>query len=114
MSGGLAVSTHRRLLGLLAVMALLFAACGGGGAATPSAAQSAAASEAAASEAPPSEAAAEPVTIELYDLHINEPGKTLIADIVDEYEAAHPNVTIELTVLENEALKAKIATEMQA
>jgi raffinose/stachyose/melibiose transport system substrate-binding protein len=105
---------HRRLFGLLAVMALVLAACSGGGAgASPSAAESAAASEAAPSEAA-SEAAAEPVTISLYDLHINEPGKTLIADIIGEYEAAHPTVTIELTVLENEALKAKLATEMQA
>jgi len=108
------VSTHRRLFGLLAAMALVLAACSGGGTASPSAAPSAAASESAPTEAPATEAAAEPVTIELYDLHINEPGKTLIADIVGEYETAHPNVTIEMTVLENEALKAKIATEMQA
>jgi len=110
------VSMHRRLFGLLAVMALLLAACSGGGAtASPGGAESAAASEAAPSEAAsPSEAVAEPVTIELYDLHINEPGKTLIAQIIDEFEADHPNVTIDLTVLENEALKAKIATEMQA
>ena len=108
------MSTHRRLFGLLAAMAMVLAACSGGGTASPSAAPSVAASEAAPSEAPPSEAAAEPVTIELYDLHINEPGKTLIADLVAQYEAAHPNVTIEMTVLENEALKAKIATEMQA
>ena len=113
MSGGLAVSTNRRLFALLAVVALLLAACGGGGTASPAPAESAAASEAAPSEAP-SEAAAEPVTIELYDLHINEPGKSLIADIIAEYETAHPNVTIEPTILENEALKAKIATEMQA
>ena len=63
---------------------------------------------------PASEAAAEPVTIEFYDLHINEPGKSLIAQVIQEFEAAHPNVTIKPTILENEALKAKIATEMQA
>ena len=52
MSGGLAVSTHRRLFGLLAVMAVVFAACSGGGAtASPAPAESAAASEAAPSEA---------------------------------------------------------------
>jgi raffinose/stachyose/melibiose transport system substrate-binding protein len=98
----------------MAAFAVVFAACSGGGAASPSAAESAAASEAAPSEAAPSEAAAEPVTIELYDLHINEPGKSLIAEIIAEYEADHPNVDIEPTILENEALKAKIATEMQA
>jgi raffinose/stachyose/melibiose transport system substrate-binding protein len=114
MSGDPAMPTYRRLFGLVAVAAMLFAACGGGGTASPSVAASAAASEAAPSEAPPSEAAAEPVTLEFYDLHINEPGKSLIAEIIAEYEADHPNVTIEPTILENEALKAKIATEMQA
>lgn len=108
------MTTHRRLFVLMAVLAVVFVACSGGGTASPSAAQSAAASAAAPSEATPSEAAAEPVTIELYDLHINEPGKSLIAEIIAEYEADHPNVTIEPTILENEALKAKIATEMQA
>ena len=116
MTGGQAVSMHRRLLALLASTAVLIAACSGGAATvSPSEAPSAAASEAAPSEAaPPSEAAAEPVTIEFYDLHINEPGKSLIAQVIQEFEAAHPNVTIKPTILENEALKTKIATEMQA
>lgn len=110
------MSMHRRLLALLAVMAVVVAACSGGAAtASPSAAESAAASEAAPSEAAsPSEAAAEPVTIDFYDLHINEPGKSLIAQVIKEFETANPNVTIKATILENEALKAKIATEMQA
>jgi raffinose/stachyose/melibiose transport system substrate-binding protein len=96
-------------------MALVLAACGGGGAtASPSAADSAAPTEAAPSEAAPSEAAAEPVTIEFYDLHINEPGKSLLQSIIDEFEADNPNVTIDWVNLENEALKTKIATEMQA
>jgi len=109
------VSTRRRLFGLLATMALVLAACGGGGAtASPSAADSVAPTEAAPSEAAPTEAAAEPVTVEFYDLHINEPGKSLLQSIIDEFEAANPNVTIDWVNLENEALKAKIATEMQA
>jgi ABC-type glycerol-3-phosphate transport system substrate-binding protein len=74
MTGGHAVDVQRRLFALLAVMALLLAACSGGGTATPSAAESAAPpSEAAPTEAAPTEAAAEPVTVEFYDLHINEP-----------------------------------------
>ena len=32
----------------------------------------------------------------------------------DQYMAAHPNVTIKITVLENEAFKAKLTTAMQA
>jgi raffinose/stachyose/melibiose transport system substrate-binding protein len=115
MTGGHAVDVHRRLFALLAVMALLLAACSGGGTASPSAADSAApASEAAPTEAAPTEAAAEPVTVEFYDLHINEPGRSLLQSIIDEFEAANPGVTIEWTNLENEALKTKIATEMQA
>jgi raffinose/stachyose/melibiose transport system substrate-binding protein len=109
------VSTQRRLFGLLATMALVLAACGGGGAtASPSAADSAAPTEAAPSEAAPTEAAAAPVTVEFYDLHINEPGRSLLQSIIDEFEAANPNVTIDWVNLENEALKTKIATEMQA
>jgi raffinose/stachyose/melibiose transport system substrate-binding protein len=96
-------------------MALVLAACGGGGAtASPSAESAAPPPTAAPTEAPPTEAAAEPVTIEFYDLHINEPGRTLLQTIIDEFEADHPNVTIDWVNLENEALKAKIATEMQA
>jgi raffinose/stachyose/melibiose transport system substrate-binding protein len=115
MTGGRAVELQRRLFALLAVMALILAACSGGGTASPSAADSAAPpSEAAPSEAAPTEAAAEPVTLEFYDLHINEPGRSLLQSIIDEFEAANPGVTIEWTNLENEALKDKIATEMQA
>lgn len=115
MTGGQAVSMHRRLFGLLAVMALLLAACSGGGAtASPSAAESAAASEAAPTEAPPSEAAAEPVTIEWWHISKDDPGKSLFQGIADAYMAANPNVTINITVLENEAFKTKLATQMQS
>lgn len=34
--------------------------------------------------------------------------------LADEYMAAHPNVTIEITVLENEAFKTKLTTVMQS
>ncbi len=110
------MSMHRRLFGLLAIVALVLAACGGGGAASPSAAASAAPSAAAPSAAAPSpsEASTEPVTIEWWNLQVNDPGKALLKTLADEYMAAHPNVTINATVLENEALKTKIATAMQA
>ena len=113
------MSMHRRLFGLLAVMALVLTACSSGGAATPSPAApsaeapSAAASEAAPSEAAPSEAAA-PVTIEWWHISKDDPGKTLFQGIADAYVAAHPNVTINVTVLENEAFKTKLATQMQS
>ena len=34
--------------------------------------------------------------------------------MADDYMAAHPNVTIEITVLENEAFKTKLTTVMQS
>jgi len=111
------VSLHRRLFGLLAVMALVLGACSGGGAATasPSAEASAAATEAAPSEAAsPSEAAAEPVTIEWWHITTGDPGKTVFQDIADAYTADHPNVTINITILENEAFKTKLATSIQS
>jgi raffinose/stachyose/melibiose transport system substrate-binding protein len=110
------VSMHRRLFGLLAIVGLVLAACSGGGTASPSAAATAAPSAAAPSEAAPSpsEAMAEPVTIEWWNLQVNDPGKAFLKTLADEYMAAHPNVTINETVLENEALKTKIATAMQA
>lgn len=37
----------------------------------------------------------------------------MMQSFADQYTAAHPNVTIEITVLDNEAFKAKLATVMQ-
>jgi raffinose/stachyose/melibiose transport system substrate-binding protein len=102
----------------MGVMALLFGACTGGGATTaPSTAASEAPSEAASvaptESAAPSEAAA-PVTIEWWHISKDDPGKTLFKGIADAYMADHPNVTINITVLENEAFKAKLTTAMQS
>jgi raffinose/stachyose/melibiose transport system substrate-binding protein len=94
-------------------MALVLTACSGGGAtASPSAAESAAATEAAPS-ASPTEAAAEPVTITWYHIQNNDPGLSLWKDLADEYMAAHPNVTIDIQVNENEAFKTKLTTLLQ-
>ena len=112
------MTTRWRMLGVMGVMALVFSACSGGGATTapsaaaPSVEASVAASEAP-SEAPASEAAA-PVTIEWWHISKDDPGKTLFKGIADAYMAAHPNVTINITVLENEAFKTKLTTQMQS
>ncbi|WP_254716368.1 extracellular solute-binding protein [Actinomadura sp. WMMB 499] len=37
-----------------------------------------------------------------------EPSKTIYPEIVKAYEAAHPNVDIKLTNMENDAFKAKM------
>jgi raffinose/stachyose/melibiose transport system substrate-binding protein len=107
------MAAKRRIAGLLGGLAIVTSACSGGGPSpTASAVPPSAGQPSASASAEPTTAG--PVTIELYDLHINEPGKSILAEIVQEFEDDHPNVTIEPTILENEALKAKIATEMQA
>jgi raffinose/stachyose/melibiose transport system substrate-binding protein len=55
----------------------------------------------------------EPVTIEWWHIQNNDPMKSVWADAVKQYEADHPNVTINVTVLENEAFKSKLTTTMQ-
>ena len=57
--------------------------------------------------------AAEPVTIDWYHIQNNDPGKSLWQSLADAYMEAHPNVTINITVLENEAFKTKLTTLLQ-
>jgi raffinose/stachyose/melibiose transport system substrate-binding protein len=63
--------------------------------------------------APATEAPAKPVTVEWWHITTIDPGKTLWQDMANEYMAAHPNVTINITILENEAFKTKLTTVMQ-
>jgi raffinose/stachyose/melibiose transport system substrate-binding protein len=56
----------------------------------------------------------EPVTIEWWHIQNNDPGLSLWEDIAAEFEAEHPNVTIDITVYENEAFKTAIAPRLQA
>ena len=103
------MTTHRRLVGVLGVIAVLVGACAGGGA---SSAPSTAPSVGPASQAPstaPSTAAN--VEINWWHIQNNDPGKSLWQALADEYMAAHPNVKVNLTVLENDAFKTKLTTE---
>lgn len=63
-----------------------------------------------ATEAPVSE----PVTITWWHITTKDPGLTDWQKMADDYMAANPNVTIEITVLENEAFKTKLTTVMQS
>jgi raffinose/stachyose/melibiose transport system substrate-binding protein len=54
------------------------------------------------------------VTINWWHISTGQPGKSIFQGIADTYMAAHPNVTIKITVLENEAFKTKLATDMQS
>jgi len=78
--------------------------------------------EEAAEEAPAEEVAEEveetvseePVTITWWHIQTEEAQKALWQSLADEYMTEHPNVTIEITVMENENFKAKLTTVMQS
>lgn len=108
------MTIHRQVATLVATAAIVFAACSSSGASTaPSAASSAAPPSAAAPSAAPSASAAA-VEIDWYHVQNNDPGKSLWQKLADEYTAAHPNVKVNVTVLENEAFKTKLTTLLQA
>ncbi len=54
------------------------------------------------------------VTIEWWHIANNEPLKSIWQDAADQYMADHPNVKVNITVLENEAFKTKLTTTMQS
>jgi raffinose/stachyose/melibiose transport system substrate-binding protein len=99
------MKVRRPIAGLLIALAMLVvAACGGSDnndkASTSSSGQQASSNK--------------PVTINWWHIANNEPLKSIWKQAADEYHAQHPNVTIKITVLENEAFKAKLTTAMQA
>ena len=95
----------RTPLALLAVLVLVLAACGSGsedeGTTTTGAA--AATTTTGAAAVTTTGAAAEPVTIEWWHIQNTDPMMSLWQDMADEFTEAHPNVTINITVMENEA-----------
>jgi raffinose/stachyose/melibiose transport system substrate-binding protein len=56
----------------------------------------------------------DPVTIEWWHIQNNDPGLSLWEDVAAEFEGEHPNVTIDITVYENEAFKTAIEPRLQA
>jgi raffinose/stachyose/melibiose transport system substrate-binding protein len=93
-------------LSLLVVMAVMLGGCG------PQATEAPPAEEPVEEPAAPAEP--EKVTITWWHISTAPEHKDLWQKFADEYMAAHPNVTIEITVLENEAFKAKMTTVMQS
>jgi raffinose/stachyose/melibiose transport system substrate-binding protein len=87
-----------RVLGVIAVAALVAAGCGGDDSDSGSKA---------------SKSSGENVTIDWWHISNNDPMKTIWKDAADQYMADHPNVKINITVLENEAFKTKLTTTMQ-
>ena len=87
----------RRTCALIAV-AVLVAGCGGGQSATPE----------------PSDGAPQKVTLEWWHLSTADPLKTVYETRAKEFQAKYPHITIKMTVLENEAYKAKVTTLTQS
>jgi raffinose/stachyose/melibiose transport system substrate-binding protein len=54
------------------------------------------------------------VTIDWWHISTNEPEAAYWQALADEYTAANPNVTINITILENEAFKSRLTTVMQS
>ncbi|MGZ8438197.1 MAG: ABC transporter substrate-binding protein, partial [Candidatus Limnocylindrales bacterium] len=102
------MSTRWRSAVVMGVVALLLSACSSS---TTSSAPSAAPTTA--PSVAPSEAA-KPVTIEWWHITTGDPGKSVFQGIADAYTAAHPNIKINITILENEAFKTKLATSLQS
>ncbi len=122
------------ILCLLVALSLLLAACN---TSTPPAEEPASESDTPVEEAPVEEPAAdeepaaeepaaeepageemsegEPVTIEWWHIQ-SDPGPHQDAwqQMADDYMAQHPNVTINITILENEAFKQRLTTVMQS
>ncbi len=57
---------------------------------------------------------AEPVTIEWWHISTKDPGLSDWQKMADDFMAMHENVTINITVLENEAFKTKLTTVLQS
>ena len=106
---------RRRGLALVATLGLVVAACGddddGGGAADTTAAASDDSTAAAQTSA---SSGGEAVTIEWWHIQNNDPGKADWQAMADAFMAEHPNVDVEITVMENEAFKAALQTNLQA
>ncbi len=83
------------LLSVILIAAFLLAACGQA-VATEAPAAEAPAAEAPAAEAPAAEEA-EPVTITCVHISTKDPALSSWQKMADDYMAAHPNVTIEIT-----------------
>jgi raffinose/stachyose/melibiose transport system substrate-binding protein len=104
----------KRLLSGIAVIALAASACTSGSATPTPAPQTQAPATVAPAVTPAPSTALKPVTIEWWHITTGEPGKSIFQGIADAYMAAHPNVKINITVLENEAFKTKLATSIQS
>jgi len=103
---------RRRGIVLVAALGLVATACGSdddsGAADTDPAVDTAAAGDTASDES------GEAVTIEWWHIQNNDPGKADWQAMADAFTAEHPNVSFDINVMENEAFKAALQTNLQA
>ena len=110
------------LLSLFIVGSFIMAACAPAATPTPApstgSTSSVAASAPASATAVPASAGAassgKKVTVTWWHISTKDPGLSFWKGLADQYMAAHPNVDIQITVLENEAFKTKLTTVMQS
>ena len=107
-------SLRRRALVLVAALGLLAAACGSDD--DSSSDDAATATDAPSGTTTGTEAASDGETVEIDWWHIqnNDPGMADWQNMADAYMAENPNVKINITVMENEAFKAALQTNLQA
>jgi raffinose/stachyose/melibiose transport system substrate-binding protein len=98
-------------IGLLVALSLILTACAPAAAPAPAAQPAQAAAQPAAASQP---ASAAKTKINWWHITTAENQKAVWQKLADEYMAAHPNVEIDITVLENEAFKTKMTTVMQS
>ncbi|MBO0778238.1 MAG: extracellular solute-binding protein [Ktedonobacteraceae bacterium] len=53
-------------------------------------------------------------TINWWHIQTGDPGKATWQNLANQYKKSHPNVKINITILENDAFKSKLATVMQS
>ncbi len=58
--------------------------------------------------------AQEPVTITLWDIHPEDPAKTMVEEAVTRFEASHPKAKVELTMFDMDPFKTKLSVAMSA
>lgn len=113
-------NVFRLSIAIVALIAVLLVACAAPAAppAQPPAAQATAvpvqATEAPAAQPTAAPSTGEQVTVNWWHISTVPEQKAKFQELADAYMKEHPNVKIEITVLENEAFKQKLATAMQS
>lgn len=99
--------------GIAIAMSLSIAACGSSTPAETSTSTAAESSTAPSTTAAESSApAAEPVKLTMWHIQTTEPAPTIIKDSIDRFTKDNPNYTVEISVMQNDAFKTKLAVAM--